>query len=267
MSSAQSRDTAGVAEPSATESILSPITKLECVISGTYRKDLEGLKLAYQELEDLGCKILSPSGVNAVQEKDGFVYMRGEETELPDVIETRHLEAIQRSQFVWLHAPDGYVGPTAALEVGFARASGVPVFSQTFLNEKILSSFVRIVRSPTEAVTSIESEPAVIPPAVQTFQYYYKRVAIQRGYYKEDAQNCLLLMVEEVGELAKALRVRKKLARHGSPITASEALELADVFLYVIHMANILNLDLATVVKEKELINLKRFIDTKVNIR
>ena len=52
-------------------------------------------------------------------------------------------------------------------------------------------------------------------------------------------------MVEEVGELARALRKRVKLARHGKPIPNQEELELADVFLYVVHMANILKIDLA----------------------
>jgi NTP pyrophosphatase (non-canonical NTP hydrolase) len=191
--------------------------------------------------------------------------MQGEETELPESIEVRHLKAIQSCHFVWLHAPEGYVGPTAALEVGFARASGIPVFCKNSVNDKILQSFVHIVPSATEALARLTDEFLVPPPGIQSFQHYYKRVAVQRGYDKEDAQNCLLLMVEEVGELARAIRKRENLVRHGTADVTNEALELADVFLYVIHMANVLGLDLSKVVREKEIINFERFVASKRN--
>lgn len=58
-------------------------------------------------------------------------------------------------------------------------------------------------------------------------------------------------MVEEVGELARALRKREKLTRHGSYPESTEAHELADVLLYVVHLANVLGLDLAEVVQRK----------------
>jgi len=67
-------------------------------------------------------------------------------------------------------------------------------------------------------------------------------------------------MVEEVGELARALRKKQRLTRHGSVIRNAESLELADVFMYVIHMANILRIDLGQVVQQKELINIEKLL-------
>jgi NTP pyrophosphatase (non-canonical NTP hydrolase) len=235
---------------------------LPVVLSGSYRKDFEGLKRAYEELQDIGCHVLSPSNVVAVNEIDGFVYMKGEEVQNPDAIEARHLDAIERSSFVWLHAPNGYVGPTAALEIGFARAAGVPVYGREAPRDKILQSFVRVVGSPIQVIEArgVRAEPPA--PALKAFQEYYRRTAIQRGYAKERPKDCLLLMVEEVGELARALRKREKLTRHGPFGDSNEGHELADVFLYVIHMANALGLDLASVVKEKEFINLEKFLAT-----
>jgi NTP pyrophosphatase (non-canonical NTP hydrolase) len=69
-------------------------------------------------------------------------------------------------------------------------------------------------------------------------------------------------MVEEVGELARALRKREKLARHGSYGGVNESHELADVFLYIVHMANVLGVDLADVVRDKEALNLAKFVAT-----
>ena len=233
---------------------------LEIVLSGTYRKQFEDLKKAYEEFRDLGCSILSPSNVSIVREEHGFVYMRGEEMQTPQSIEERHLDAIQKANFVWLHAPDGYVGPTAALEVGFANAVGVPVYAPEMPTDNILASFVRKVESPSAVVEELPHRTEPPAPALKAFQQYYRRAAIERGYSKEGPKECLLLMMEEVGELARALRKREKLVRHGSYERSNEAQELADVFLYVVHMANVLGLDLANAVKAKEFINLEKFL-------
>ena len=237
------------------------VTVAEVVISGSFRKDPKGLTCAYKELTDLGSKILSPKSARAVKEFDGFVFMEGEEHESPDRIEARHLDSIRQSQFVWLHAPEGYVGVSAALEIGFANANGIPVYARNQLSDPVLRPFVHVVPSPRNVVSDIKLHRLPIPqPALQAFQSYYRRVAGQRGYDNETAQNCLLLMVEEIGELAKAIRGRSKLKRHGPRISRDESMELADVFMYVVHLANVLGISLADIVQQKELINLRRFL-------
>jgi NTP pyrophosphatase (non-canonical NTP hydrolase) len=237
-----------------------PSAKFSVVISGSYRKQFENVREAYEEFQSLGCTILSPSSVNIVHEDNGFVYMQGEETQTPETIETRHIDAIQRADFVWLHAPEGYVGPMAGWEIGFAHAAGIPVYSRDLPAEKRFRPFVRVVGSPTAIVHSRPAHPAPPAPALKAFQQYYRRTALSRGYTKERPKDCLLLMVEEIGELARALRKREKLVRHGSYPESTEAHELADVFLYVVHMANILDLDLAEIVQKKEFINLEKFL-------
>ncbi|MGH9793386.1 MAG: MazG nucleotide pyrophosphohydrolase domain-containing protein [Candidatus Acidiferrales bacterium] len=233
----------------------------EAVLSGTYRKDPEGLKLIYHHLADLGCLILSPSNVEYAREVDGFVYMRGEEQQAPESIELRHLDAIQKASFVWLHAPEGYVGPTASLEVGFAHANGIPVFARNPLQDPILQSFVKLVKSPDEVVNRLVSGGYFIPsPGVSAFQNYYRRIAAHRGYEKEDAKDCLVLLFEEVGELARAIRQREKMVRHGDLRDTSEAQELADVFIYAVHLANTLGLDLSRAVRDKETLNVEKFL-------
>jgi len=235
------------------------LKNVQVVLSGSYRKDYEGLRRTYEHLKDLNCEVLSPSSVNAVNELDGFVYMLGEESEAPDAIESRHLDAIQRSQFMWLHAPSGYVGTSAALEVGFAHAIGVPIFSGEPVDDPILRGFVQVVASPGEVLDRIAKHVLPVPkPALKAFQQYYRRVAIQRGYHSEGPKECLLLMVEEVGELAREIRKRERLVRHGEATGSSESRELADIFLYVVHMANVLDVDLSRVVQDKELANLQR---------
>ena len=231
------------------------------VLSGTFRKDTKGLKQAYEELADSGFDVLSPSNVDIASEQDGFVFMQGEEHEAPDVIEGRHLEAITRAQFVWLHAPDGYVGPSAALEIGFARASGIPVFCQNQVESEAFRPLVTVMPSPARVASLLRTHELSPPaPAVRSFQAYYARAALERGYERENAQNCLLLMLEEFGELARAIRKKEGLKRSSKAAVSDQAQELADVFIYVVHMANILNLDLADAVRAKERINIQRFL-------
>jgi len=233
----------------------------QVVLSGSYRKDFATLKATYEELLDLGCQVLSPSNITAVHETDGFVYMKGEESQSPHIIEGRHLDAIQKANFVWLHAPAGYIGPIASLEIGFAKAIGVPVFAKEPVKDAVIHSFVEVVSSLAAAVETIKSHGSPIPrPALAAFQHYYRRVAIQRGYKSESPKDCLLLMVEEVGELAREIRRRERLVRHGPSSESSESKELADIFLYVVHMANVLDVDLSKVVQDKELVNLQRFL-------
>jgi NTP pyrophosphatase (non-canonical NTP hydrolase) len=235
----------------------------EVVVSGSYRRDIEGLRLVHQELQDLGCVVLSPRHVQPATEVSGFVFMKGEETETPNRIELRHLEAIERAAFMWLHAPEGYVGLSASLEVGFAHAQGVPVFSCDSVADLTLSSFVKHVDSPSTVLELLAGGRMPVPGSnLPALQRYYKRIAVQRGYERETAQNCLLLMIEEVGELAHAIRKAEKLLRHGR-FQTNAAHEVADVFLYLVHMANILGLDLGSVVREKEELNSARFLRSR----
>jgi NTP pyrophosphatase (non-canonical NTP hydrolase) len=233
----------------------------DVVISGTFRKDIPSLRDLFNELLDLRFRVLSPSSVDIVSERDGFVYMKGEESHTPEKLETRHLDAISRAQLVWLHAPDGYVGPSAALEIGFARAAGIPVYTKAAIVDPVLRSMVNSVSSPRDVARLVKAQELPPPaPAVQSFQAYYAKAAIRRGYENESAQNCLVLMLEEFGELARAVRKSEHLKRSSAYPTQGEADELADIFIYVVHMANIIGLDLANAVHSKENSNIKRWL-------
>lgn len=232
----------------------------DVVLSGSFRKDLEGLRRVFEELRDHGFRVLSPKNTSPVSEHEGFVFMEGEESVSPEAIELGHLKAITKSSFVWLHSPDGYVGPSAALEVGFARASGIPVYSRTAPSERVLRSMVTTVASPEALVADLRRHPSPPLPAVQSFQTYYAQAAVRRGYKHESAQDTLLLMLEEFGEFARAIRKRQRLRRDSKAPVGNEEQELADIFIYVVHMANVLGVDLSEAVYRKESVNIQRFL-------
>jgi hypothetical protein len=122
--------------------------RLPVVLSGSYRRAPEVLRAEYDHLIAVGCRVLSPSCVAPERERDGFLFMRGESSSAPERIEDAHLTAIRVARFVWLHAPGGYVGLSAALEIGYAAAVGTPVFSREEPSDPALRPFVRVVSGP-----------------------------------------------------------------------------------------------------------------------
>jgi NTP pyrophosphatase (non-canonical NTP hydrolase) len=149
------------------------------------------------------------------------------------------------------------------LEVGFAHACGVPILTLHLPHDHAVAEMVTVVASAEQAVEQLHQSPTRAPVGVRAFQNYYRRAAVRRGYNDKDAKTCLLLMVEEVGELAREIRKMSRITRHSTRRETTDVRELADVFLYVVHMANLLNVDLASLVGSKELVNHSRFLARK----
>lgn len=93
---------------------------------------------------------------------------------------------------------------------------------------------------------------------LKELQKFYAEKSKERGFDKESAQDTLLLMMEEVGELARAIRKQTGIKTDDkSKIYALEE-ELADILAYLLHLSNILGLDLEDSFWKKEAENQKR---------
>ena len=92
-------------------------------------------------------------------------------------------------------------------------------------------------------------------------QEYIKQVIKIRGFSNQNIENTMLLLLEEVGELAKAIRkdatnmsVDKNRLGHYDTIES----EIADVFIVLTSICNKLDIDLFKAIKDKEQENIKR---------
>lgn len=92
-------------------------------------------------------------------------------------------------------------------------------------------------------------------------QEYIKQVIKIRGFSNQNIENTMLLLLEEVGELAKAIRkdatnmsVDKNKLGHYDTIES----EIADVFIVLTSICNKLDIDLFKAIKDKEQENIKR---------
>ncbi len=228
---------------------------LRVVICGSFRKGIPELRDAFEQLQSQFV-VLSPLGLDFVDPDDTFVRLPHELNQLASDIERRHLDAITEADFVWLHAPDGYIGASAMFELGHARALGIPVFASTPPAEEVHRSWVSVVASPSEI--TIEQDLKAPGNGLRGLQHYYERTAYRRGWGHETVQDTLLLMTEEMGELARAIRKSLGIARDGEWYGEDVAEELADVQLYLVHLANSAGIDLAEAVTNKEAVNAAR---------
>lgn len=90
------------------------------------------------------------------------------------------------------------------------------------------------------------------------YQQLIRRLAEERGFMGETVPEVFTLLVEEVGELAKAIRKTngQKVGAHSQQHDVAE--EAADVFWLLVDICNRLDIDLAKAFSDKELINQER---------
>jgi len=95
-------------------------------------------------------------------------------------------------------------------------------------------------------------------PTLADFHDYTKKLEIVREFKDERLIDKCLLLGEEIGELFKAVRKLQgiKIDRNSKFGTIKE--ELADIFLYLLAIANRCNINLEEAFREKEEINKKR---------
>jgi len=93
---------------------------------------------------------------------------------------------------------------------------------------------------------------------IKELQEYIRQLVIERGFEDESIEQKFVSLVEEVGELAKAIRpaIGIKFAADTSRTEIEE--ELADVLLLLLSLANKLDVDMVTAIENKEVKNRKR---------
>lgn len=93
-------------------------------ISGSFRKHLDYILKVKDKLEQSGTKVLSPRFTKPKNPGEQFVVFTGEEGLSPLELERHHLKSISESDALVVCDPDGYVGASALLEIGFANSLG-----------------------------------------------------------------------------------------------------------------------------------------------
>ncbi len=93
-------------------------------LSGSFRKHLNYILKIRKQLVEKGVEVLSPRFTEPKNPGKEFVVFSGEEGLTPLQLERYHLDSISRSDALIVCDPDGYVGASALIEIGYANSLG-----------------------------------------------------------------------------------------------------------------------------------------------
>jgi len=238
--------------------------KLSVVVSGSFRRSFDGISETVRMFESLGVNVLSPKASKVVNPGEEFALLETDDTSDPQTLEQRHLDAITAADALYLYDPEGYIGDSSKMELGWAIALGKPVFCKELVADSTLKLFCGTVAALEQVKETLESRSPLESinerSSVVVLQHYIHEMVVRRGFDKESPRDVLLLMVEEVGELAKALRKYIGLKSDQERKDRYPALEgeLADVFIYLLDLSNLLHISLSHAFHAKEQENEKR---------
>lgn len=94
------------------------------VLSGSFRKHLDYILKIKKDLVADGAKILSPRFEDPKNPGEEFVVFEGEEGLSPLELERYHLDMLDQADALVVCSPDGYVGASALIEIGYAQSLG-----------------------------------------------------------------------------------------------------------------------------------------------
>jgi NTP pyrophosphatase (non-canonical NTP hydrolase) len=96
-------------------------------------------------------------------------------------------------------------------------------------------------------------------PTLKELQHYLAEVCQERGWTKDSPSEKFVLFIEEIGELAKAMRKTVGLyEEQAKQRDMSLEEEFADVLSYLLDLANCFQVDLEKAFRAKEEINQSR---------
>jgi DNA-binding CsgD family transcriptional regulator/NTP pyrophosphatase (non-canonical NTP hydrolase) len=217
-------------------------------------------------LTKLGITVLSPKSLTPVLEVNGFVILEKDKGS-PGQIEWKHLLAIGRSDFLYVVNPSGFIGHSVALEIGYALSKRIPIYSMEDASDEafrgLLKSDVSLEKIKSHILRKKKSLNKTLlkaSPTLVDLQNYVAEMVRTRGFSAEELNHVVLLLIEEVGELAKTIRLETgiKLDKEHRGKGTFMDFELADCLIYLLDLANIANINLEDALREKEILNSKR---------
>ncbi len=110
-------------------------------------------------------------------------------------------------------------------------------------------------RAPTLAMSILHLKEN---PTLHDFQDYVARMVKERGFEDETIAELFMLLMEECGELAKAIRKTQNMKIDKMSEQFKLENEAADAFIYLLDICNHLGIDLEKAFRDKEEINKKR---------
>ena len=130
---------------------------LKAAVSGSFHRHMSAIAAAVEELVAHSIRVLSPADPRVVAQQGDFLFVASDRVRSVRLVQDRHLESIRGANFLWLVCPDGYVGQSASMELGFAAAVGVPIFATMAPNDLTLRQYVKVVPAMSAAIDLVKA--------------------------------------------------------------------------------------------------------------
>lgn len=132
---------------------------LTAAVSGSFHHHMEAISSAVRELAEYSVRVLSPADPRVVAHHGEFLFVASDRVRSVRLVQDRHLDCIRSADFLWLICPDGYLGQSASMEIGYAAGAGIPIFATRAPLDLTLREYVTVVRSLAEALRILATRP------------------------------------------------------------------------------------------------------------
>ena len=126
-------------------------------VSGSFRKHIALVDGDREAFIALKAEVLSPPSAIPDSTRRGFTKLEGDPSHAPRTTEQRHLDAIGKSDLLWVVCPTGLPGPSTTMEIGYTLACGVPVLCANPIQDETLKAFVKVAPDPKRALAAISA--------------------------------------------------------------------------------------------------------------
>ncbi len=116
---------------------------LSTVISGSFRKHLPQISLLKKELEQCCVSVLSPTGDLAINPDEEFIILNSDPVSHPKLLQDSVFAKIRQSTFLTVANVGGYLGKAAVLEIGYAIAIGISIYTLESVEDPNLRPYCR----------------------------------------------------------------------------------------------------------------------------
>lgn len=127
-------------------------------VSGSFHRHIDQIFDDVKEFKHRNIKVVSPEYPVVTDEIDCFLFIESDFHRSIKHVQDRHLAAISVSDFLWLTCPDGIIGTSASMEVGFAIAMDKPIYCRTKILDSTLDKYVTRVTGPMQALSILAGD-------------------------------------------------------------------------------------------------------------
>ena len=106
-------------------------SEFRCVVHGSFGRHFNEIRSAMQTFKQAGIKVIAPESDEITAIKGSFLLLEDEENLDPRFVELRYLHQLHKlgeNGFSYFVNPGGYLGRSAAYELGIAQATNVPCY-------------------------------------------------------------------------------------------------------------------------------------------